>query len=471
MTASERGISLADLEAFDPGALLGGRERRFCCPFPTCAGKPTDASHRSLSLNMETGAFVCHRCHTSGLLKDRWSTSRVGAGRRRTALRAFSLPPERKEPAPRPGVSAFRLELTDLRTGPGARYLQRRCIDLLVAKIAGVHYSTSWFGRPAVLFPIQARTGEIIAWQGRHIDGGEPRMHDDGPKSAGLFASPGAMDNATPLVFVEAPLDALSLATCGIPAFASCGTSWPEWLPRLVAFRSVALAFDADAAGDGAAASLTPLLISFGANVRRWRPAGTKDWNEALCCGEGMPCWQCATTGDYAYVPAHLMTDSSWTCGKQRHASSRIPVEIATTTPNCASSHRADVSESARRLERESYSALRPSAESFHSPYPRCRLCGHGLSVVAVRDICGRCALHEVMRQLAADRSQSADLEDERHLRGRVLAALDRRNYPRLQLPDHVLTGPGVEGWAPVLREMNLPQLRSLLRLVERQKP
>jgi DNA primase len=84
------------------------------------------------------------------------------------------------------------------------------------------------------------------------------------------------------LVVTEAPLDALSLAAVGVPALALCGTHAPAWLPLVAAFRRVALAFDADGAGDQAAALLGPLLRSFGARPERWRPEGGKDWNELL---------------------------------------------------------------------------------------------------------------------------------------------------------------------------------------------
>jgi DNA primase len=84
------------------------------------------------------------------------------------------------------------------------------------------------------------------------------------------------------LVICEGPIDALSLAACGVPSLALVGLAMPEWIPAAAAFRTVALALDADQAGDQAAALLAPRLQSFGATVRRWRPSGVKDWNEAL---------------------------------------------------------------------------------------------------------------------------------------------------------------------------------------------
>jgi len=85
--------------------------------------------------------------------------------------------------------------------------------------------------------------------------------------------------------FPEAPIDALSLAACGVLAIALCGKSWPDWLPPAAAFRQVAVALDADKAGDDTAMALTVQLCSFGASVERWRPSSGKDWNEILMAG------------------------------------------------------------------------------------------------------------------------------------------------------------------------------------------
>ena len=63
-------LSLAELETYDPKA--GGRnqkEWRFCCPLCS-ADKPLDDDHRSLSLNTYTGAYLCHRCHAKGVLRE-----------------------------------------------------------------------------------------------------------------------------------------------------------------------------------------------------------------------------------------------------------------------------------------------------------------------------------------------------------------------------------------------------------------
>ena len=154
-----------------------------------------------------------------------------------------------------------------------------------MAEAAGVQFcpdwmkSEKWRGCAAVIFPIRNRVREIVAAQGREIDG--DRKLSLGPKSQGIFATEGALDSER-LIIAEAPIDALSLAVAGCPAVALCGTSGPDWLPKFCYRRRVLLAFDADDAGDDAARDLTPKLESFGATCQRLRPERAKDWNELL---------------------------------------------------------------------------------------------------------------------------------------------------------------------------------------------
>jgi DNA primase len=165
---------------------------------------------------------------------------------------------------------------------PGAAYLESRSIPSDVAHEAGVRFSTDWYGRPSVLFPMYNKAGNLIAVNGRFIDGRtNPKTQTAGPKSLGVFATPGAL--SAPLVAVcEGPMDALSLWLCGIAAVALVGTSAPDWLPSSFAFKSVLLATDADGPGDDAASHLTPVLKQRGARVLRFRPRTGKDWNDSL---------------------------------------------------------------------------------------------------------------------------------------------------------------------------------------------
>lgn len=281
-------LSLANLEANDPRAPRGGRERRFLCPF--CGSdKPRDAAHRSLAVNTSTGAWTCHRCGAKGLLREHHTSTQPLPRRARTRAamgRAFSL----SHPSDKSGVatsdedqrwrevweSALPLEFS-----AGATYLEGRCIPADVAAEAGVRSSPAWYGRAAVLFPVLDQIGALVAVSGRFIDDRAPKSLCGGPKSWGVYATPGAL--SAPLVAVtEAPIDSLSLWLCGIASVALNGTSWPVWLPAALALRPVLLATDADPRGDAAAKQLSEELSARGARACRLRPRAAKDWNGVL---------------------------------------------------------------------------------------------------------------------------------------------------------------------------------------------
>ncbi len=156
------------------------------------------------------------------------------------------------------------VSILDDRAATGADYLRRRGIALDVADLAPVRYARRWFGRPAVCFPVRDREGRKIAAQGRYIDGEQPKVRTAGPKT-GIFALPMTLD-VDVLTIVEAPLCALSLAMCGLPAVAILGTSYAEWLPVVLAYRRryVAIATNNDPAGNGAAEKLTAPLLRLG---------------------------------------------------------------------------------------------------------------------------------------------------------------------------------------------------------------
>jgi DNA primase len=97
-----------------------------------------------------------------------------------------------------------------------------------------------------------------------------------------VFATKPQVWESEVILITEAPIDALSLATCGYAALALIGTHFPPWLPRACAWRQVLLATDADAAGDAAAEKLAEALAHYGAKPARLRPAAGKDWNELL---------------------------------------------------------------------------------------------------------------------------------------------------------------------------------------------
>jgi hypothetical protein len=63
-------MMLADIEAFDPEPRVSGAYSKFQCNQPACEGKPHDALHKSLSVNMENGVWHCFRCSAHGVLED-----------------------------------------------------------------------------------------------------------------------------------------------------------------------------------------------------------------------------------------------------------------------------------------------------------------------------------------------------------------------------------------------------------------
>lgn len=274
-------LSLADLELNDPRSPNGRKQRRFLCPL--CGSdKPRDSAHRSLCFNTETGAWICHRCGERGLLGEYWNYSPCALNllSRWTGRGVF------KPAVPRMGARILGCEFdwrrvwqnsTRLRGTPGERFLERRSILTWVAEISGARFSAAWYGRPAALFPVNDRDGNLVAVNGRFVDGRRHlRTQAAGRTSLGVFLTPNALESAVVAV-VEGPFDALSLALCGLPAVAMLGTNWAEWLPKAVASKSVFIATDADGAGDEAAERLIQELASFDCRPHRLRPHLGKD--------------------------------------------------------------------------------------------------------------------------------------------------------------------------------------------------
>ena len=320
-------LSLMDLKDFDPQAPAN---RCWC---PLCGvDKPRDGAHRSLSFDAATGKWKCFRCGAGGVLREFWrethrpTSSQPGQGRvvprqsslLRTPVTASSSiaanppsPPVKSliatVPASTPPDWRSKWAATiPLENTPGAAYMEGRGIALETAQVAGVRFSANWNAEPeektnqspakvrrampSVVFPIRDQHGEIVAAQARAIRGSAKLTA--GPKKNGAFFAPVQMksgrvfsplDRNTPVIAItEAPMDALSLAVAGFPALALCGTSGPAWLHIACGLRRVALALDADEAGEKAALELKKLLTPFGARCERLRPEPAKDWNELL---------------------------------------------------------------------------------------------------------------------------------------------------------------------------------------------
>jgi hypothetical protein len=170
---------------------------------------------------------------------------------------------------------------------PGAKYLESRGIITSVQPFIGrqrVSYHPHFFfdQRPAVLLTFANRQGEPVAISARCIDK-KPRAHRTiGPKKMGVFYTMPEIWRSPVVVVTEAPIDALSLMACGVPAVALGGCDWPDWLPVACGLKHVVLAFDNDHAGDNAAARLAVAVEPLGAKVARLKPYQAKDWNETL---------------------------------------------------------------------------------------------------------------------------------------------------------------------------------------------
>ena len=294
MIAPERPVlSLAELDAYAARPAGAGAERRYCCPLEGCRGKPIDRGHQSLCVNTESGLWLCNRCGQKGKLTERWDARRGAGWRRETALRTIRVRPD-----PQPGTAASAPLLkalvarcVPLGGTPGHHYLFGRGIGLGLALRAGVTFCPDVYGRPAVVFPLNDRVGGLVAVNARHTDGRtDPKTHTVGDRRLGVFATPGSLAAGAPLVVVEGPIDALSLATCDVSAVALVGTRAPHWLRTVSAFRPVLVGLDADAEGDEKAELLVGELAPFARRVERLRPPVGKDWNDALLADYGGLC-------------------------------------------------------------------------------------------------------------------------------------------------------------------------------------
>lgn len=303
-------LSLADLEANDPRGQSRGNTRRFRCPLDACDGATYRGPAQPLAVNMTTGAWMCHRCGSSGLLTEYWThrpadpRARMG----RAMARATRPRPVETVAEPKPETWPWKAQwdasvpLTTREAMPAAEYVMGRGIRWGPAHDAGARFHPRYgTGQPldtpdgqrrrdpgpAIVFPLTAPGSGTGTWaltgvSGRYIDGREAqgwRKVQTGGGGGGVFATLGAA-HADALVLVEGPMDALALAQEGIPALA-VGTALPKWLATLVLDRVVILAQDADTAGDAAADRHAPVLTGWGARVSRKRPrAPFKDWAE-----------------------------------------------------------------------------------------------------------------------------------------------------------------------------------------------
>jgi DNA primase len=159
--------------------------------------------------------------------------------------------------------------------------LEGRGVPIEAAEAAGVRYG-QWWKRGAsgpesfnaVLFPVLDADGQLVAVIARGIVG--KVMRTGGDVKQGVFRATLDATSANRIAITESPIDALVLAAVGLDAVGTGGTHWAEWLPDALQDIDVALAQDADKAGDECATKLSSLLPT----SWRLRPVGAKDFSE-----------------------------------------------------------------------------------------------------------------------------------------------------------------------------------------------
>lgn len=280
--------TLSHFEQYDPQPQGSGCEKRFLCPF--CGdSKPRNTAHRSMAVNIETGLYNCHRCHTKGKFKDFWEDDKASKRSQTTRAikKAFTLDVVDQSTLNQYDWRPFVDNAKALPNTPGAKYLERRGIPCEalpnIARDCCLYHPRYFYDRrPSVLFMFSDRVGEPVAVSARFIDGNANGHRTLGPKKLGAFYTMPEVWSAPVMVIVEAPIDALTLMVCGVPAIALGGCEAPEWLAVACGLKHVIFALDNDEAGNKAAERIAPELQALGAKTARLTPQGAKDWNAML---------------------------------------------------------------------------------------------------------------------------------------------------------------------------------------------
>ena len=312
-------LSMAALERHDPESPRRDKTRRFLCPMPACSGHQKPREHRSLAVNVADGLWKCHRCGEGGKLAEFWTDTPAGVPytpSKRPAKPTLK-PDQTIDECP---LNAIQLDWLSKQphlsadiSAPGREYLKLRGLDIEQCIAAGVIYTPNFRGRgrPGVIFPVygdinrQVLGGAQVRFIDNHPDLNRVETLKDSKKKQSLFMTAGAIpdDRSFPwfLVVTEAPIDALSLSSAGIPAVATLGASdsaLPDWILNVLKFPAfVILATDNDKAGQDMAAEVQQqiqarmpaehsLILPSGVwksrSVVIRHPRIAKDWNEVL---------------------------------------------------------------------------------------------------------------------------------------------------------------------------------------------
>jgi len=312
-------LSMAALERHDPESPHRQPERYFLCPLPACSGNQNPRKHRSLHVKVADGLWKCHRCGEGGKLAEFWTDTPAGVPNtpsKRPAKQRGLKPDETIRECPLDDIRLDWLSkqprLSADAAAPGREYLKRRGLDIDQCIDANVIYTPNYLGRgrPGVIFPVYGDIHRKVLGgaQVRFIDNNlEHRVETlkDSKKKQSLFMTAGAIpdDRSFPwfLCVTEAPIDALSLSSAGIPAVATLGveSALPDWILNVLKFPAfVILASDNDSKGQEMAANVQiqihsrmfpehSLILPSGTvwkspSVVIRHPRTGKDWNEVL---------------------------------------------------------------------------------------------------------------------------------------------------------------------------------------------
>src|SRR5262249_34952028 len=121
--------------------------------YPGCADERLDGRHRSLSANVDTGRWHCHRCGAGGLRREKWPRREPRYNpKRASSRRAFTLGPvppavESATTTRIPGPHVRQDTWRELFAGapqiaedPAGAYLESRGIPHQIAAVADVRY-------------------------------------------------------------------------------------------------------------------------------------------------------------------------------------------------------------------------------------------------------------------------------------------------------------------------------------------
>lgn len=278
-------VSLADLQSYDPRGGRGGNNVRFLCNLDSYCRSHTGQDHRSLSVDLVTGAFYCHRCKSKGRLSDvEYNRETVVREQIKKEAKRYADPKESilKQ------VSFYR-DMLFQKVDRVRWYLERRNIPWQIAVDAQLgfapafkHWEKNDDGEikekgtdERLVFPVYDERRRVVAYFARAIDDDcylEPKKMFRGDRDKGIFFCQESDLDQDTIAICEGAFDCLALKLAGVAAVSINGTVAQEWLVSMLARKNVLLAFDNDAAGEKASYDLAIRLHPVLARTRRITP-------------------------------------------------------------------------------------------------------------------------------------------------------------------------------------------------------